>query len=55
MEQDASPLSHVAVLCRELGVPLVCGVAGARANLAGRRVVVDGGTGVRLPDVAGCR
>lgn len=45
MERDASPLSHVAVLCRELGVPFVCGVAGARAQLAGRRVVVDGGTG----------
>jgi phosphohistidine swiveling domain-containing protein len=51
MEQDASPLSHVAVLCRELGVPLVCGVAGARASLAGRRVIVDGGTGaVELAD-----
>jgi pyruvate,water dikinase len=45
MEQDASPLSHVAVLCRELGVPFVCGVVGARAELAGRRVVVDGWTG----------
>jgi len=45
MERDASPLSHVAVLCRELGVPFVCGVAGARARLAGRRVVVDGGAG----------
>ena len=45
MERDASSLSHVAVLCRELGVPFVCGVAGARAGLAGRRVVVDGGTG----------
>lgn len=45
MEEDASPLSHVAVLCRELGVPFVCGVAGARAALAGRRVVVDGGRG----------
>jgi phosphohistidine swiveling domain-containing protein len=45
MEQDASPLSHVAVLCRELGVPFVCGVAGAREQLTGRRVLVDGGTG----------
>lgn len=44
-ERDASPLSHVAVLCRELGVPFVCGVAGARTELAGRRVAVDGGTG----------
>ena len=54
MEEDASPLSHVAVLCRELGVPFVCGVAGARAELAGRRVVVDGGTGaVEIVDDAG--
>ncbi len=45
MERDSSPLSHVAVLCRELGVPFVCGVAGARAALTGRRVVVDGATG----------
>jgi phosphoenolpyruvate synthase/pyruvate phosphate dikinase len=45
MERDASPLSHVAVLCRELGVPFVCGVAGARAALGGRLVVVDGGAG----------
>lgn len=53
MEQDASPLSHVAVLCRELGVPFVCGVAGAGATLSGRRVVVDGGTGaVELTDGA---
>ena len=53
-EQDASPLSHVAVLCRELGVPLVCGVAGARRQLAGRRVVVDGATGaVEIIDDAG--
>jgi pyruvate, water dikinase len=44
-ERDASPLSHVAVLCRELGVPFVAGVTGARARLAGRRVAVDGATG----------
>ena len=43
MEHDVSPLSHMAILCRELGVPLVCGVAGARA-LIGRRVAVDSGT-----------
>ncbi len=40
MQQEASSLSHVAILCRELGVPLVCGVAGAR-SLIGRRVAVD--------------
>ncbi|MGI8685176.1 MAG: PEP/pyruvate-binding domain-containing protein [Acidimicrobiales bacterium] len=44
MEQEASSLSHVAILCRELGVPLVCGVAGAR-SLIGRTVAVDSGTG----------
>lgn len=46
MEEDASPLSHVAILCRELGVPFVCGVDGARALLAGRQVAMDGGSGV---------
>jgi phosphoenolpyruvate synthase/pyruvate phosphate dikinase len=53
-ERDASPLSHVAVLCRELGVPFVAGVAGARAQLAGRLVAVDGEAGtvelVAAPD-----
>ncbi len=44
-EQDASPLSHVAILCRELGVPFVCGVEDARVRLAGRRIALDGGTG----------
>lgn len=45
VEQDVSALSHVAILCRELGVPLVGGVEGAVARLAGRLVVVDGGAG----------
>ncbi len=45
MEQDASPLSHVAILCRELGVPFVCGIDGALARFDGRRVAVDGGSG----------
>lgn len=44
-EAEASPLSHVAILCRELGVPFVAGVPEARARLTGRRLVVDGGTG----------
>ena len=44
-EQDASPLSHVGILCRELGVPFVCGIDGAVARLAGRRVALDGGSG----------
>lgn len=43
-EEDVSPLGHVAILCRELGVPLVCGVEGAR-RLAGLPLVVDGGAG----------
>lgn len=44
-EEDASPLSHVAILCRELGVPLICGVDDARARLDGRWLAMDGGTG----------
>lgn len=44
LEEAASPLSHVATLCRELGVPLVTGVAGAR-SLLGHRVAVDAGAG----------
>ncbi|MEO5680066.1 MAG: PEP/pyruvate-binding domain-containing protein [Acidimicrobiales bacterium] len=44
MEQEASSLSHIAILCRELGVPLVGGVAGAR-SLIGRMVTVDNSTG----------
>ena len=43
----------MAVLCRELGVPFVCGVAGAGRKLLGRRVVVDGGTGAVEIDDAG--
>ena len=45
-ERDASALSHVAILCRELGVPLVCGIEDARARLIGRRISVDGRSGV---------
>lgn len=43
LEEAASPLSHVAILCRELGVPLVTGIAGAR-SLLGQRVAVDAGS-----------
>jgi len=43
---EVSPLSHVAILCRELGVPLVGGAGpGARA-LAGSWVLLDGSSGV---------
>jgi pyruvate,water dikinase len=45
MTEDTSPLGHVAILCRELGVPLVCGVGAAAAELNGRWVVVDGDVG----------
>ncbi|MGI8984022.1 MAG: PEP/pyruvate-binding domain-containing protein, partial [Acidimicrobiales bacterium] len=44
-EHDASPLGHVAILCRELGVALICGVADAQARLDGRWVEIDGATG----------
>jgi len=44
-ERDASPLSHVAILCRELGIPFICGVEGARAGLLGRRVAMHGASG----------
>ena len=44
-EHDASPLSHIAILCRELGIPFICGVEGARADLVGRRVAMDGRSG----------
>lgn len=44
MTGDASPLSHVAILCRELGVPFVCGVTDGRA-LLGRVIQVDGAAG----------
>jgi phosphohistidine swiveling domain-containing protein len=44
-ERDASPLNHVAILCRELGIPFICGVSGARAQLLGRRVAIDGTAG----------
>ena len=54
--QDASPLSHISILCREMGVPLVCGVDDAHAQLVGHWVAVDGRSGeieiVEQPAVA---
>ena len=38
-----SLLSHVAIVCRELGIPLVAGVAVRRGNA--ERLTVDGWTG----------
>jgi pyruvate,water dikinase len=44
--QTGSPLSHLAVLAREFGVPAVVGVDDAvRRFPPGSRVTVDGGTG----------
>jgi rifampicin phosphotransferase len=54
--ETGSPLSHLAILAREHGVPVVVGHAGIRARLApGDVVVVDGRTGsveVVEPEVA---
>jgi rifampicin phosphotransferase len=48
--ETGSPLSHLAILAREMGVPVVVGVAGAREALAeGTIVVVDGRTGEVQP------
>ena len=40
------PLSHAAILARELGLPAVLNVPGATSLLAGREVTVDGDLGV---------
>lgn len=42
-----APLSHAAIVARELGIPAVvgCGNATARLN-TGDRVIVDGGHGI---------
>ncbi len=42
------PLSHAAILARELGVPAVLNVAGATQLLGGRTVTVDGDAGCVL-------
>ncbi len=56
MEQDASPLNHISILCREIRVPFVCGVEDARAQLVGHWLAVDGRSGeievVEQPAVA---
>ena len=44
--ERGGPLSHAAIVARELGVPAVLNVAGATAALDGRTVTVDGDTGV---------
>jgi pyruvate,water dikinase len=46
VSETGSALSHVAILAREMGVPTVAGVAGARRRFRpGVRVVVDGTAG----------
>ena len=42
---ETSPLGHVAILCRELGVPLVAGVGADLSRLHGESLLVDGDAG----------
>src|SRR3954447_26344418 len=55
--EKGGPTSHTAIIARQLGIPCVVGVAGARAVPNGTRLLVDGTTGeVSLdpdPEVAG--
>lgn len=42
-----APLSHAAIVARELGIPAVVGCGNATARLkTGDRVLVDGGRGI---------
>ncbi|WP_018654007.1 PEP/pyruvate-binding domain-containing protein [Actinomadura flavalba] len=52
--ETGSPLSHLAILARELGVPTVVGLRGALDRFPpGARVVVDGDTGSVEPTPTG--
>lgn len=44
--ERGGPLSHAAIVARELGLPAVLNLPGATAVLDGRRVTVDGDSGV---------
>ncbi len=44
--ERGGPLSHAAILARELGLPAVTNVAGATMRLDGREVMVDGDSGI---------
>lgn len=44
--ERGGPLSHAAILARELGLPAVLNVAGATGVLDGATVLVDGDQGV---------
>ena len=48
--ERGGPLSHAAILARELGVPAVTNVSGATARLDGQWVTVDGDAGLVLVD-----
>lgn len=50
VSEHGNPASHGAVVLRELGIPAVFGVAGARARLAGLDLVVDGTAGTVAVD-----
>ena len=44
--ERGSPLSHTAIIGRELGIPTVVGVEGATARIPdGARLTIDGATG----------
>ena len=46
MVERGGPLSHAAILARELGVPAVVNLPGACTALDGRLVTVDGDAGI---------
>jgi phosphoenolpyruvate synthase/pyruvate phosphate dikinase len=48
--ERGGPLSHAAILARELGVPAVTNVSGATARLDGQWVTVDGDAGLVVVD-----
>ena len=51
--ERGGPLSHAAILARELGLPAVLNVEGATNFLAGRPVAVDGDLGVVVIEAEG--
>jgi phosphohistidine swiveling domain-containing protein len=48
--ERGGPLSHAAILARELGVPAVTNLSGATTRLAGQWVTVDGDAGLVVVD-----
>jgi rifampicin phosphotransferase len=49
--ERGGPLSHAAILARELGLPAVLNVAGATRRLDGQTVTVDGDSGVVVIEI----